>query len=56
MQGKVKFIIIKLFSGSWLSYLEIDGLLYWRFEDKFEEWKTLDELLLPSDASRRLDK
>lgn len=47
-------------SGSWLSHLEFDGKLFWKLDYPYEKWVTpkelgLDDILLPSDSSNRLD-
>jgi len=43
-------------SGSWLSYLEVDGDLLWKINTPVTQtWKTIEEKKLESDSSLRLD-
>jgi len=53
--GKLVKTPLSTGSGSWLSYLEIDGLIYWKINDNVQNIWQSDSLKLPSDSRLRLD-
>jgi hypothetical protein len=44
--------------GSWLSYVKIDDVIFWRIDDPLPQWKPkgeMNELILESDSQNRID-
>jgi hypothetical protein len=54
-QGNLAKTLLGTGSGSWLSYLEIDGNIYWKVNDPIKIFWESDPRKLPSDSRFRLD-
>eukprot|EP01017_Pseudomicrothorax_dubius_P010057 TRINITY_DN1353_c0_g2_i6.p1 TRINITY_DN1353_c0_g2~~TRINITY_DN1353_c0_g2_i6.p1 ORF type:complete len:330 (-),score=24.72 TRINITY_DN1353_c0_g2_i6:99-1088(-) len=54
-QNQTQTEILSEGSGSWLEYVQFDGVVYWRISDKIEPWNSDEEILLPSHSQSRLD-